>query len=121
MDTRPNAHFNDEDSNTSANPAFEQIAQARMSRRGWLQGAASVGLASGASLAVPSAQAATPKAALSQLGFKAVGKSLADTVVVPEGYQAQVLYALGDPLNANVPAFKNDGSDGFTTSCPRPV
>jgi hypothetical protein len=25
MDTRPNAHFNDEDSNTSANPAFEQI------------------------------------------------------------------------------------------------
>ncbi|MFM2074746.1 MAG: hypothetical protein RJB34_1051 [Pseudomonadota bacterium] len=111
MDTRPNAHFNDEDSNTSANPAFEQIAQARMSRRGWLQGAASVGLASSAALGVPSAHAAAPAAPVKQLGFKAVGKSLADTVVVPEGYQAQVLYALGDPLNANVPAFKNDGSD----------
>ena len=111
MDTRANAHFNDEDSNTSDNPAFEQIAQVRMSRRGWLQGAASVGLASGTAMAATSAQAAAPKAALNQLGFKAVGKSLADTVVVPEGYQAQVLYALGDPLNANVPAFKNDGSD----------
>jgi len=112
MDTRANAHFNDEDSNTSANPAFEAIAQIRMSRRDWLQGAASVGLTSGAALAVPSAQAAAPAAQIKQLGFKAVGKSLADTVVVPEGYQAQVLYALGDPLNANVPAFKNDGSDG---------
>ena len=82
MDNRPNAHFNDEDSNTSANPAFVDIAKVRMSRRGWLQGAASVGLASSATLAASNAQAAPMK----QLGFKAVGKSLADTVVVPEGY-----------------------------------
>jgi hypothetical protein len=32
-------------------------------------------------------------------------------VVVPEGYTAQILYALGDPLAAGVPAFKNDGTD----------
>ena len=33
------------------------------------------------------------------LGFTAVPKSLADTVVVPAGYTASVLYALGDPLD----------------------
>lgn len=31
------------------------------------------------------------------LGFREVSKSLADTVVVPQGYTASVLYALGDP------------------------
>ena len=29
---RPNAHFNDEDSNTSPNPAFESVLSARLSR-----------------------------------------------------------------------------------------
>ena len=45
------------------------------------------------------------------LGFTAVAKSLADTVIVPAGYTASVLYALGDPLTAGTPAYKNDGTD----------
>src|SRR5690606_1220206 len=45
------------------------------------------------------------------LGFSAVPKSLADSVSVPAGYTASVLYALGDPLTAATPAFRNDGTD----------
>ncbi|MHB1113792.1 MAG: PhoX family protein, partial [Acidovorax defluvii] len=45
-------------------------------------------------------------------GFGAVAKSLADTVVVPAGYTASVLFALGDPMAAGVAAYKNDGTDG---------
>lgn len=37
------------------------------------------------------------------LGFNAVAKSVADAVTVPTGYTATVLYALGDPIAANVP------------------
>jgi len=45
------------------------------------------------------------------LGFTAVAKSRADVVTVPEGYTVSVLYRLGDPLAAGVPAYANDGSD----------
>lgn len=45
------------------------------------------------------------------LGFTAVAKSLADTMVVPAGYSAAVLYSLGDPIAAGVTAYANDGSD----------
>ncbi len=40
-----------------------------------------------------------------------MAKGLADAVVVPEGYTAQIVYALGDPLTASTPAFRNDGTD----------
>jgi secreted PhoX family phosphatase len=45
------------------------------------------------------------------LGFAAVPKSLADTVTVPAGYQASVLFRLGDPINAVTPDYKNDGTE----------
>ena len=45
------------------------------------------------------------------LGFAAVPKSLVDAIVLPAGYSATVLFALGDPLASGVPAFKNDGTD----------
>jgi hypothetical protein len=43
-------------------------------------------------------------------GFKSVPVSTADTVRVPEGYEAYVLYAWGDPIS-NGPAFKQDASN----------
>lgn len=46
-----------------------------------------------------------------ELGFAAVAKSLADSVSVPPGYRVSVLYALGDPLCPEVPAYANDGTD----------
>jgi len=109
--------FNDEDSNTSDNPHFEQVLDARLSRRHMLRGAmgtAGVGLlgASGLSACATAGGApGTTGPALTSLGFKPVAKSLADKVVVPEGYTAQIIYALGDPLTASTPAFKNDGTD----------
>ncbi|MBH0113903.1 PhoX family phosphatase [Novosphingobium sp. YJ-S2-02] len=45
------------------------------------------------------------------LGFSAVGHSLEDIVVVPEGYSVTVMTRLGDPLTAATPAYANDGSD----------
>ena len=114
--TRPGDIFNIEDSNTSNNPAFEQVLDARLSRRHVLRGAigaVGVGALGVTGLSGCSTMAATGNVSqsLSALGFKAVGKSLADRVVIPEGYTARVLYALGDPLTASAPAFKNDGTD----------
>ena len=104
--------------NTSANPTFESILAARLSRRTFMLGSASSGamaIFGGVSLTAlagcdsDDAVAATPTANL--LGFKAVPKSLADVVSVPEGYSYSVICALGDPLRAATAAYKNDGTD----------
>lgn len=109
--------FNEENSNTSKNPTFDSILQARLSRRGLLRGSVgTVGTALLGGFGVAAcgggddAVAAAPAAA-ALLGFGAVAKSLADVVSVPAGYTANVIYALGDPLTANTSAFKNDGTD----------
>ena len=105
-------NFNDEDSNTTSNTAFEQVLDSRLSRRSLFRGAGLVGVAAGATAMTGCATSMNGGGAtLSSLGFKPVAKSLADKVVVPEGYTAQVIYALGDPLTATTPAFKNDGTD----------
>ncbi|MCF8167244.1 MAG: PhoX family phosphatase [Rhodoferax sp.] len=122
--------FNDENSNTSANPSFDSVLSARLSRRGLLRGSVgTVGtavlggmavsacggsddaVAAAPTVAPTAAPTAAPVPAAALLGFTAVAKSLADTVVVPAGYTASVLYALGDPLTAGTPAYKNDGTD----------
>ncbi len=114
-----------EDSNHSANPAFESILSARISRRRMLGASigtvsttllGSIGLtACGDSdddaLAVSANPASTNPTAPGPLGFDAVAKSLEDKVIVPAGYTASVLYALGDPLDAGTPAYRNDGTD----------
>ena len=119
--------FNDEDSNRSANPHFAQVLDARLSRRSLLRGGfggattavlgTSLLAACGSDdpVAPPPAPAPLPAPApspiVTRLGFGAVGKSLADVVTVPAGYTATILYALGDPLRAATPAYKNDGTD----------
>jgi uncharacterized protein len=113
MSHKTESHFNNEDSNTSSNPQLDDIVQKRLSRRSLFKGAGLAGTAVGASALTGCATGMGGSAAqsLSTLGFKPVSKSVADTVVVPEGYTARVIYALGDPLTANTPAFKNDGTD----------
>ncbi len=112
--------FNDENSNTSPNPTFDSVLQARLSRRGLLRGGvgtmgttllgglAMAGCGGGDDAVTP---AVTPTPTETLLGFSAVAKSLLDTVTVPVGYTASVLYALGDPLTAGTSAYKNDGTD----------
>lgn len=119
----------DIDTNVSSNEHFSTVLEARLSRRNLLRGGAAtaasallgaIGLSgcggsdndtvtSPGNPATPPAGTTPPAEKL--LGFTAVSKSLADAVVVPAGYTATVLYALGDPLTANTPAFKNDGTD----------
>lgn len=121
---RPTDVFNNEDSNTTANPHLDSMVAARLSRRGVLLGgvgavasslwgdsafAASRTVAGGTAAGGAGVRALS--APLSRLGFAAIAKSLADQVMVAPGYQVQVLYALGDPLSASVAAFKNDGTD----------
>ncbi len=108
-------NFNDENSNVSANPTFDSIFAARMSRRNLLRGG--LGLAAATTLpAFGLAGCGSDDAVAAPLekllGFSAVPKSLADLVSVPVGYTVSVLYALGDPLFASTAAYKNDGTDG---------
>ena len=103
--------FNEEDSNTSSNPHFEQVLDTRLSRRSLFKGAGMAGAALGATAVTGCATTGSSATSVDRLGFKPVAKSLADAVVVPEGYTAQVVYALGDPLTASTPTFKNDGTD----------
>ncbi|PXW96265.1 hypothetical protein C7444_107171 [Sphaerotilus hippei] len=113
--------FREEDhSNTSDNPTFESVLNARLSRRGVLRG--SVGTAATAVMGSLSLSACgggdddTPAAgstgAITSLGFTAVAKTLADTITVPAGYTATVLYRTGDPIASGIAAAKNDGTDG---------
>ncbi|MCW5662594.1 MAG: PhoX family phosphatase [Piscinibacter sp.] len=125
-------HDDDIDLNSSANPRFNEVLDARLSRRGLLRGG--VGGVAGAVLGclplagcgggeAVAAESATPTGADKQaqhigpgrgeklLSFPAVPKSVEDLVTVPEGYTATVLFALGDPLDATTPAYRNDGSD----------
>src|SRR5688572_18042087 len=90
--------FNEENSNTSANPTFDSILQSRLSRRGLLRGSVgTVGTAVLGGLGVTACgggsgdAVAAPQERL--LAFAPVPKSLADMVSVPAGYTAAVLYA----------------------------
>ncbi|HEX6706762.1 MAG TPA: PhoX family phosphatase [Albitalea sp.] len=117
----PQIDADDVDLNTSGNPSFVSVLDARLSRRSLLRGG--VGSAASAVLGAwsltacgggdddaPAPAPAAPQP-ITTLGFTAVPKSLADTVTVPAGYTASIIYALGDPLTATTSAFKNDGTD----------
>ena len=111
----------DIDCNDSPNEHFNTILNARLSRRGLLRGgfaSAATAVLSATGLSAcggdngPDAPVTPAPAPEKLLAFGAVSKSRADTVIVPAGYTATVLIALGDPLSATTPAFKNDGTDG---------
>jgi len=56
--------------------------------------------------------AAIPPTTPATLNFSAVPlNQVYDGVTVPEGYQAEVLYKLGDPINAATPAYLNNGTE----------
>jgi secreted PhoX family phosphatase len=104
-----------EDSNRSSNPSIHEVSQP--SRRIFLKGglgAATTGLlAPLAGVAALSGCATPGGAAAPLLGFKSVPVGTADTVVVPEGYTAQVIAAWGEPvgLSGEETAFRFDGSN----------
>jgi secreted PhoX family phosphatase len=108
--------------NESANPSFDGILAARLSRRNFMLGSVGTGAMAvfgGVSLGAlagcnSDSTAAVPAGIASNetlLAFSAVDKSLADVVVVPDGYSYSVLCALGDPLRAATGAYGNLGND----------
>ena len=108
----------EEDSNDSGNPTIGSVVRARLRRRQFLK--ASVGAATVAGLGPLSLagcggdganQPRLGRAGEPALGFQAVPKSVADALVVPPGYSARVLIAVGDPLFDGVAAYRDDGDN----------
>ena len=97
-----------ENSNCSSNPSFHEISDP--ARRTVLRGG--LGVALGGLLA-PLAGCASPGSRKPLLGFASVPVSTADSIVVPEGYIAQVIAPWGDPvgLPEHSPAFRADAGN----------
>jgi len=103
-----------EDSNRSSNPSIHEVSDParRTLLRGGLAGTVT-GLLAPLSGVAALAGCATAGGGAPLLGFKSVPVSTADTIVVPEGYSAQVIAAWGEPvgLSGENAAFKFDGSN----------
>lgn len=121
-----------EDSNASSNPDIHAVSDP--ARRVVLHGGLGMALASlfGAGAAGCAATGGLPVASTSgvrqptgmaprattpgsgpRLGFKAIPASSADTLVVPEGYVADVIAPWGEPVGiaGRMPAFRDDASN----------
>lgn len=112
--------FDDEDSNRSGNPHFDEVLRRRLSRRQLLAGGLGLAVAGGA-FASPAlarvADIAAPKLAKSPvanavgqaLGFTAVPVGRADTITVPAGYVAEAILPWGEPVTGSFPAYLDGG------------
>ncbi len=97
--------------NESPNATFEQVLEARLSRRQLLKGAAALAVAGTFPLTL--AGCASGLRREGSLGFRGISSSTADTVRIPDGYAANVLYAWGDPVGhpSGSPAFRPDAGN----------
>ncbi len=93
--------------NTSGNETFAEVVDRMLTRRTVLSGA----LASGAALVIGSALA-RPAAALAPTtpgviggDFTAVAPNRLDDVVIPDGFNLDLVIRWGDPVTADAPAF----------------
>ena len=95
----------------SAGPAFSDVLEARLTRRGILKGTAA--LAALTFLPAGFAGCATGPRRTATIGFKGVPVSTADVVRVPDGYTATAFYKWGDPVGhaSGSPAFKPDAGN----------
>ncbi len=99
-------------SNDSGNPHLQDMIEARVRRRSFLQGtlaAAATGFIGGGIAASPAA--ASGNVPTPRLQFTPIEPGTDDTVVVPDGYTWQVLAPWGTPLLAGAAAFAEDASN----------
>ena len=91
-----------EDSNRSANADIHSVSDP--ARRVWLHGGLAA-LASGVLSPLLPGCATTGTTTGRLLGFKAIAAVSTDTLVVPEGYSAEVIAAWGEPIGvaSNMP------------------
>jgi Bacterial protein of unknown function (DUF839) len=99
---------------TRSNPCrdvwFDQLLRAHCSRRDLLKGSLSLALAC---LFPASSRSNAALAHSTLLGFSPVPVSVEDTVRVPEGYTASVLYRWGDPVGSALgsPSFREEAGN----------
>ncbi|MDY6809720.1 MAG: DUF839 domain-containing protein, partial [Actinomycetota bacterium] len=103
--------------NTSDNEYFRDVLRAQASRRAVLRSSAGAAVAVGATsllAACGSDDASDPASAASSavddtpppgMDFTSVAANTEDAVVIPEGYQQEVVIAWGDPVLPGAPAF----------------
>jgi secreted PhoX family phosphatase len=120
------AHDRESMHNPCSNVSFKTLFARRLSRRECLER----GFFAAAFAALPGALAGCSDDDLAELaqgtgelnptvpsgpptlGFAPVPKGLDDFIRVPDGYRAVVLTALGDPIDAALSDYANDGTDG---------
>lgn len=102
-------------SNNSANDHLHDLIEREIvrdpSRRNMLKSGAALGLLGifGSAMTACGGGGAAP--APGAISFKGIPISTGGTVIVPEGYTADVMYRWGDPILPNAPAFKGDASE----------
>ncbi|MEY2731057.1 MAG: hypothetical protein RL584_2183 [Pseudomonadota bacterium] len=110
-----NQYDDNEIVNSSHNLHFEDILNARLSRRqtvfGGISAATAAAFGTLSLTACGGGQDSGPESKPLALGFSAVAKNRLDVVTVPDGYQVSILHALGDPLHFGDESWKNDGSE----------
>ncbi len=120
----------DLDLNGSSNPELRAIIARRsvlkggaglaaLSFLGGLVGCNGDGVGDPTPSLVPPAGGSVAPPRATTLSFNPVAKSVADAIRLPTGYYATVLYRLGDPIAAGVPAFRNDGTDAAASYAQR--
>jgi len=103
------SNFELETLNPADGASFQQVLEARLSRRQVLHGAAALTVLG----LLPAGGCATAGRGAGALGFTGIAASAEDTVRVPPGYTATVVYAWGDPVGhaSGSPAFRQDGGN----------
>ncbi|MFI7677115.1 PhoX family protein [Actinophytocola sp. NPDC049390] len=91
--------------NTSDNPYFGDVVGEIVSRRSVLKAGAVLAVAGTAATALPTAAAAAPARHGTGLDFAPVAPNTLDAVVVPDGYEHDVLIRWGDPVLPDAPAW----------------
>jgi uncharacterized protein len=113
--------INDDDgvSNPSANDHLHDLIEREIvrdpSRRNMLKSGAALGLLGifGSAMTACGGGGGGAAPAPGTIGFKGITVNLGDSIVVPEGYTADVMYRWGDPIMPNALAFKGDASEGW--------
>ena len=80
---------------------FQQVLDARLSRRGFLTSAAAAGAAGLAGCASPTAA----RAEASGVTFEEIDRAVSEDIAVPDGYGADIVIRWGDALFDDSPAF----------------
>lgn len=106
--------------NHSGNSPFQQVLSARMQRRTVMKGTVGAALASVMGLGLAgcgsdddddNGTSTGGSSANTELGFKAVARSTANEVVVPEGYSSVTFLPWGTPITGSYPEYKADGTN----------